>query len=110
MNLNLAEKWATLMEKLGPAGAFVPMVADAVAVGVNEETAAEILKRCDETDEAADALKAASTKTRAALADGKLSIAEAADLALALEKVIDEFEDIATGVDEDDAPEATTPG
>lgn len=109
MNLNLRQKFEEVTERLGPVADLIPMIADAVKIGIAPELKQDLLARADEADEAADQLKVLTSVLRQALADDKLSLTESGELILALEKSVDELEDVVTGVDEDDSPPPVEP-
>lgn len=109
----LRRAWDALTKKLGAVSAFILPIARTVEIGIAENDSAKILSACDEWDKRAhetretlDAGDELVAHMRQSLADGNISAIEAGTGALLVEKLIDEAEDIATGVDEDDPQEA----
>ncbi len=112
----LKRAWKALTAKLGSFAAFIPSIASQIEVGIRDNDTAKILKVCDawdtrahetrETLDAGDELMAHLRKAVEPDPDGvvRLTAAETGTGLLLVEKLIDEAEDIVTGVDEDDAP------
>lgn len=102
MNELLGPLYQKIVSKLGPVAPFIPTLADAIKINIADGDAAGIQARAREAREAAAELTILADKCDAAVADGQLSGREAAELLVEVENVIDEFEDVITGIDEDD--------
>ena len=98
----LKNLWDKVLTKLGAVAAFIPGIAQAIKIAIDEGDQEKALKLLEELDESFDAGKAFTAKVRAALADGQLTAAEIAASGVALEKWVDETEDVFTLKDEDD--------
>lgn len=104
-----AKFWGIVQQKLGPSiTGFLGPIAKSLSVDIKNEDAEAISKRADELIEFGDEIKNLGTDLKTAVADGKLDGIEAKDLILQLEAVVDEGEDVVTGVDEDDPVEDPT--
>lgn len=104
MKNHLLSLWKAVKAKLGTLAAFIPTIAESIQTAIAADDLVKARAHLVELGEAGQALVTFSEKGLLALEDGKLSVMEDAMLALELQKVADEFEDVVTGVDEDDAP------
>jgi len=95
----LTKLWNKVIDALGVFAAFIPGIAAQVKIAIAEGDVAKLDAHLDELDEAAEALKKFVVKGKSAIDDGTLDLIEGSDLALELEKVIDELEDVVKGRD-----------
>jgi len=112
----LTAAFEALESKLGGVASFIPVLAEGIKKGIDEEDFAAIDKHLREAEkrihEGRETLTAAEELTahvRQSVRDGDLSLAEAGQGLLLVERLIDEAEDVVTGVDEDDEPAPVEP-
>jgi hypothetical protein len=103
--------WDALTKKLGALNAFLRPIAREIEIGVKERDKSRVVAACDamdsrthETREACDASDDLTAYVRTSLEDDNWTALEAGNIALKVQRLIDELEDIATGHDEDDEP------
>ena len=102
MDPKLEPLWQKIVDKLGSLSGLVVLVADEVKIKLAADDQAGADARLAEAEEAVDQLKVVIAGIRRDISDGYLTATEIAAEALQIEKLIDELEDIKTGVDEDD--------
>lgn len=112
----LLRGYEAIESKLGGLASFIPAIAQSIKKSIDEEDYAAVdakLRELDKrTHEGREALAAAdnlAAYVRQALRDGDLTLAEGAEMALLVERLVDEAEDVVTGVDEDDPVEPEGP-
>ena len=96
---NLIEK---VVDKLGPAAGLIANLGDEIRVSLEAGDIDGLRGRIQEAREASEALTNLCDHFDRALEDGSLSATEIGGGALLLNEFLDEAEDVATGVDEDD--------
>lgn len=96
----LTKLWEKAMNALGVFASFIPGIAAAVKIAIEKGDVEKLNGHLDQLDEAADAIKAFVAKGKEAISDGTLDLIEGSELALELEKVVDELEDVASGQDD----------
>ena len=102
MESYLSKIWGLIVSKMGPFGGFIVGIVSKIELDINDANVGKIQSRAVEMKEAAGVLDRFADKILAAVEDGTLTIEEGSDLALGMEKVLDEIEDIIKGRDEDD--------
>ena len=107
MDSLLTPLWTKVVDKLGSLSSLIPAIADQLKVKFTAADVDGVTARLNELDEVFAQGHLLTAKVRDAMADGALTATEGADVLLALEKFVDELEDVVTGVDEDDVPEVT---
>lgn len=112
----LRKAWAVVTDKLGAIANFIPAIAEKIEVAIKEEKVEDLNESFDELEarshemrEVCDAIDQFVNHGRQAIADGNLSAVEGARAGLLLERIVDEAEDVVTGVDEDDVPPEPEP-
>jgi len=96
----LTDLWGKVLAKLGSFASFIPAIAAALKVAIANDDVEKVAAHLQQLDEAADAIKEFVTRGQAAIADGSLSLVEGSELALALERVVDELDDVVKGHDD----------
>ena len=99
---NLIDK---VEERLGAAAGMIARVGEEIKVTLDEGDLSAMEGRVQEAREAAGSMILLCDHLAASLEDGSLSATEMGGAALLLNKFLDELEDVATGVDEDDVGE-----
>jgi len=95
----LKDLWEKVKEKLGIFATFIPGIAAEVQIAISEGDVQKLDGHLKELDQAADALKAFVAKGQECIADGTLDLIEGSELALELEKVVEELADVVKGHD-----------
>lgn len=95
----LENLWAKVISKIGILASFIPGIADALSMALKEGDVTKINAHLTELEEFADALKAFAATGKQAVEDGTLTLAEGSVLALELENVIEQADDIVKGKD-----------
>lgn len=108
--------WEKVTNKLGGMLPFLKGAASEIEIAIANKDKAKILEICDamdarfhEMDEATVAGRDFTAEVRQAVANDALDMVESGRVALKLQRFVDEMEDVATGVDEDDAPPVENP-
>jgi hypothetical protein len=104
MNSFLENLYAKVIAKLGSLASFIPMIASNLKKALVEGDIAKIKARTHELRELAAAQTNLANVIDDAVADGSIDLVEGSEIAIALERMIDEAEDVIKGIDEDDAP------
>ena len=106
MDNYLEKLWDLAEAKMGALAGLAPTIAANVKISLKEGDVGMVRVRATELRECAAAQDRLGVALLDAVADGSVDLAEGADVALALEKVLDEAEDVIRGYDEDKEPEA----
>jgi len=96
----LTNLWEKAMAKLGDLASFVPGIASMIHMAINEGDAAKVNAHAVQLKQFAQALMDFADAAVEATADGTLDLVEGSELALALEKVVDEADDVVKGQDD----------
>ena len=109
MDGNFLERiWGKVVDKLGAIATFIPSIAEKIKVDIAERDAEKIRAHATELREAGLKQVEFADQMLEAVSDGNLDLVEGSKLATGLEKLVDEWEDVFTGVDEDDPPTTST--
>jgi len=95
----LEKLWDRAMSKLGSLASFVPMIAAQIKAALAEKDVEKIKAHAVQMKEAAAAQDALADKIIDAVADGTIDLIEGSEIALALENVLAEYQDVAVGHD-----------
>lgn len=90
--------------RLGPAASLIATLGKEIKVSIEEGDLKAVQARIHEAREAAGSLTLVCDHFDMALSDGSLSATEIGGGALLLSSLLDQMEDVVTGVDEDDSP------
>ena len=102
----LMNLWDKIEAKLGRMASFVPMVLGEVKIKLAAGDVVGAKARLNELEEALLISVDRVRKIKERLADNILDGNETVDTLVDMEKMVDEWEDVVTGVDEDDDPGA----
>jgi len=102
MKSYLKDLWAKAMLKLGAVASFVPAIAAQINVALDAGDAAKLRAHAVELKEAGQAQIDLGDALLIATEDGTLDLVEGSEIALKIERMLDELEDVAKGYDEDD--------
>lgn len=96
----LTKLWDKLMAKLGAIAGFIPGIAAALKVAIDEGDVDKVRAHAMQLDQFADALKRFAAAAIEATDDGTLDLVEGSELALLLEAIVDEGDDVIKGHDD----------
>jgi hypothetical protein len=96
--------WAVVQDKIGSVSELIEPIGKQIRLPIDQNDIEGARARAHEIKEAGVELTATGDVMLKILEDGTVDVVEGAEFIVQFEKLIDETEDIVTGVDEDDAP------
>lgn len=100
--------WAWVTDKLGSLTSFAEPIAKALKIAIESGDVIKIRIHTNELREFAQKLMGVCDFLDEAVSDGNLDLYEGSQALVLLNEVVDEAEDVITGVDEDDTPGVET--
>lgn len=104
MKSYLLPLWDKAMKLLGPVGPLIPTIAKSIKKDLKAGDVEKVQAHAKELLECAEQMALCANYLIEITADGTIDLDETARVAINFERLLDEAEDVATGVDEDDPP------
>ena len=95
----LTNLWNKFLAKLGSVAAFIPGIAESVKIAIESGDVEKVRAHATQLKELAAAIDFLADAALDATDDGSITLVEGSELALAIESVIDEADDVIKGYD-----------